>query len=278
MPYITVGRENSAPIELYYEDHGSGQPVVLIHGYPLDGHSWEKQLPALLASGKRVITYDRRGFGRSSQPTTGYDYDTFAADLKALLDELDLRETVLVGFSMGTGEITRYLGTYGSDRVSKAALLGPLPPFLLQTDDNPLGVPHSVFDGFEETITKDRYAWFKFFFDNFYNVDELLGTRVSDQAVSASFQVGVGSSAYATLACVSTWLTDFRGDLPKIDVPVLVVQGDADRILPIDATGRRLPTLLRDVRLIEIEGGPHNIGWTYPDEVNKALLDFLKRR
>jgi non-heme chloroperoxidase len=275
MPYVTVGQENSAPTELYYEDHGSGQPVVLIHGYPLDGHSWEKQLPALLAAGKRVITYDRRGFGRSSQPTTGYDYDTFAADLKALLDKLDLREAVLAGFSMGTGEITRYLGTYGSDRVTKAALLGPLPPFLLQTDDNPLGVPQSVFDGFEETIAKDRYAWFTFFLNNFYNVDKLHGVRIGDEAWNASFQVATGSSAYATLACVSTWLTDFRADLPKINVPMLVVQGAEDRILPIDATGRRLSALVKDVRFVEIEDGPHNIGWTHPDEVNKALLDFL---
>jgi non-heme chloroperoxidase len=275
MPYVTVGQENSAPTELYYEDHGSGQPVVLIHGYPLDGHSWERQLPALLESGKRVITYDRRGFGRSSQPTTGYDYDTFAADLKALVDRLDLREGVLAGFSMGTGEITRYLGTYGSDRVTKAALFGPLPPFLLQTDDNPLGVPQSVFDGFKKMITADRYAWFKFFFDNFYNVDKLRGSRISEEAWNASFQVAVGSSAYATLACVSTWLTDFRADLPKINVPMLVVQGSEDRILPIDATGRRLPALVKDVRLVEIDGGPHNIGWTHPEEVNKAFLDFL---
>jgi non-heme chloroperoxidase len=275
MQYVTVGQENSAAIELYYEDHGSGQQTVLIHGYPLDGHSWEKQLLALLEAGKRVITYDRRGFGRSSQPTTGYDYDTFAADLKALVDKLDLRQAVLVGFSMGTGEITRYLGSYGSDRISKAALFGPLQPFLLQTEDNPLGVPQSVFDAFQETITEDRYAWFKFLLDNCYNVDELHGTRISDEAWNASFQVAVGSSAYATLACVSTWLTDFRADLPKIDVPVLVVQGGADRMLPIDATGRRLPSLIKDVRLVEIEGGPHNIGWTHPDEVNKALLDFL---
>ena len=275
MPRLTVAEENGAPIELYYEDHGSGQSVVLIHGYPLDGHSWEKQLPALLKSGKRVITYDRRGFGRSSQPTTGYDYDTFAADLKALVNKLDLRDAVLAGFSMGTGEITRYLGTYGSGRVTKAALFGPLPPFLLQTDDNPLGVARGVFDGFEEMITTDRYAWFTFFFDNFYNVDKLRGTRISQEAWNASFQVAVGSSAYATLACVSTWLTDFRADLPKIDVPMLVVQGAEDRILPIDATGRRLPALVKDVRFIEIDGGPHHIGWTHPDEVNKALLDFL---
>jgi non-heme chloroperoxidase len=275
MPYVTVGEENSAPIELYYEVHGAGQPVVLIHGYPLDGHSWEKQVPVVLDAGKRVITYDRRGFGHSSQPSTGYDYDTFAADLKALIDKLDLRDIVLVGFSMGTGEVTRYLGTYGSDRVAKAALLGPIPPFLLQTDDNPLGVLQSVFDGFEQMIINDRYAWFKFFFDNFYNVDKFRGTRISDQAWNASFQVAAGSSAYATLACVSTWLTDFRADLPKIDVPLLVVQGTEDRILPIDATGRRIPGLVKDVQFIEIEGGPHNVGWTHADEVNQALIQFV---
>jgi len=275
MPYVTVGKENSGSTEIYYEDHGSGQPVVLIHGYPLDGHSWEKQLPVLLEAGKRVITYDRRGYGHSSQPTTGYDYDTFSADLKALIDKLDLRDMVLVGFSMGTGEVTRYLGTCGSERVAKAALFGPIPPFLLQTADNPKGVPQSVFDGFKDTITKDRYAWFKFFFDNFYNVDKFRGTRISDQAWDASFQVAAGSSAYATLACVDTWLTDFRADLPKIDVPMLVIQGTEDRILPIDATGRRLPDLVKDIHFIEIEGGPHNVGWTHADEVNEALVKFV---
>jgi non-heme chloroperoxidase len=275
MPYINVGKENSVNIDLYYEDHGAGQPVVLIHGYPLDGHSWEKQLPVLLEAGKRVITYDRRGFGHSSQPTVGYDYDTFAADLKTLVDKLDLRDAILTGFSMGTGEVTRYLGTYGSDRVAKAALFGPIPPFLLQTPDNPKGLPQSVFDGFKATITKDRYAWFKFFFDNFYNVDKFHGTRIGDEAWNASFQVAAGSSAYATLACVDTWLTDFRADLPKIDVPLLVVQGTEDRILPIDATGRRLPELVNDIHFIEIEGGPHNVGWTHPDEVNDALVKFI---
>ncbi len=275
MPYVTVGKENSAPIDLYYEDQGSGQPVVLIHGYPLDGHSWEKQLPVLLEAGKRVITYDRRGFGRSSQPTAGYDYDTFAADLKVLVDKLDLREAVLAGFSMGTGEVTRYLGTYGSARVERAALFGPIPPFLLKTDDNPLGVPQSVFDGFMQSITKDRYAWFKFFLDNFYNVDKLHGTRISDEAWNASFQVAAGSSAYATLACVPSWLTDFRADLPKIHVPVLAMQGTEDRILPIDATGRRLPELVHEIQFIEVDGGPHNIGWTHPEDVNEAFTKFV---
>jgi non-heme chloroperoxidase len=275
MSRVRVGAENNADIELYYEDHGSGAPVVLIHGYPLNGHSWERQERALLEAGYRVITYDRRGFGQSSQPTLGYDYDTFAADLHTLVEQLDLRDVVLVGFSMGTGEVTRYLATYGSARVSKAALLGAIPPFLLKTADNPQGVDGAVFEGIQAAIVSDRYAYFKNFLDNFYNVDELGGSRISDQAWQASFTVAVGASAYATYACVGTWLTDFRGDLPKNDVPTLVVHGTADRILPFSATSERLPGLIKDLRLVKVEGGPHNIAWTHPDEVNKALLSFL---
>jgi non-heme chloroperoxidase len=275
MAHLTVGTENGAPIDIHYEDHGSGDPLVLIHGYPLDGNSWERQESELLAHGYRVITYDRRGFGRSSQPTIGYDYDTFAADLKALLDHLDLSDVVLVGFSMGTGEVTRYLGTYGSGRVRKAVLLGTIPPFVLQTDDNPEGVDGKVFADIKSAIASDRYAYFEDFLNNFYNVDVLGGTRISDRAVQASFIVGVGASPFATYACVDTWLTDFRGDLPKIDVPVLVMHGTEDRILPFEATAARLPALLSDCTLVPVEGGPHNIGWTYPEEVNAALLDFL---
>jgi non-heme chloroperoxidase len=222
-----------------------------------------------------VITYDRRGFGQSSQPTVGYDYDTFAADLNTLLEHLDLQDIVLVGFSMGTGEVARYLGTYGSARVSKAALLGAIPPFLLKTDDNPEGVDKSVFDGIKEAVRADRPAYFKDFLDNFYNVDQLGGTRISEQAWQNSFIVAVGASAYAAHVCVDAWLTDFRGDLPKIDVPTLLVHGDADRILPYEATAKRLPGLIDDLRFVTIEGGPHNIAWTHPDEVNTALLDFL---
>jgi len=277
MAYVTVGNENGTDIQLYYEDHGSGPPVVLIHGYPLNGRSWERQLPMLLESGHRVIAYDRRGFGQSSQPTVGYDYDTFAADLKALVDHLDLQEMTLVGFSMGTGEVTRYLGTYGSARVRKAALLGPIPPFLLQTDDNPEGVPGQVFDDLKAAIVKDRYAYFEDFFNNFYNVDELGGSRISDRAWQASFIVASGSSPYATLACVDTWLTDFRDDLPKIDVPTLIVHGTADRILPLAATANRLPALIDGAELVTVDGGPHNIGWTHPEEVNRALRDFVTR-
>jgi non-heme chloroperoxidase len=275
MATVTVGTENGNDIDLYFEDHGSGPPVVLVHGYPLNGRSWERQERVLLAAGYRVINYDRRGFGLSSQPTIGYDYDTFAADLNALLEQLALDDVVLVGFSMGTGEVTRYLGNYGSARVRKAALVAAIPPFLLKTDDNPEGVPGDVFEGIKAAIVADRYAYFKDFFDNFYNVDVFGGSRISEQAWQASFNVAAGASPYASYACVDSWLTDFRGDLPKIDVPTLVVHGTEDRILPYGATAQRLPALVADLRLVTVEGGPHNIAWTHPDEVNKPLLEFL---
>ena len=276
MPTVTVGRENSADIEIHYEDHGAGQPVVLIHGYPLSGRAWDKQVPVLLKAGHRVITYDRRGFGKSSQPATGYDYDTFAADLAALLEHLDLREAVLVGHSMGTGEVTRYLGTRGSARVAGGVLVSPIPPFLLQTPDNPEGVPQGLFDGFVQAAMADAPAWMKGFLDNFYNFDALRGTLVSDQAWQASWHLAVTASATAAVACIPTWATDFRADLPEIDVPMLVVQGDADRVLPLDKTGQRLPALIKDVQLIVVEGGPHAIPWTHAAQVNSALLDFIR--
>jgi len=275
MPYVNVGTENSGAIELYYEDHGSGPPVVLIHGYPLSGRAWDKQVPVLLDMGCRVITYDRRGFGKSSQPTTGYDYDTFAADLNALMEKLDLRNAVIVGHSMGTGEVTRYLGTYGSGRVAKGVLISPIPPFLLHSDSNPEGLPPSLFEGFIQSAKADTPAWMKGFLDNFYNMDVLGGTLVSDQAFQASFNLAVAASGTAAVACVPTWETDFRGDLPKIDVPMLVIQGDADRVLPFDKTGKRLPDLIKNVQLVVIEGGPHAIAWTHADQVNRALYQFL---
>ena len=278
MSFVKVGTENSADIEIHYRDHGSGKPIVLIHGYPLDGNSWERQEWALLQAGYRCISYDRRGFGKSSQPTTGYDYDTFAADTKAVLDHLTLGEdVVLAGFSMGTGEVTRYLGKYGSSGVSKAALFGVIPPFLLQTDDNPKGVPGDVFEGIKQQVLADRYKWFDDFFANFYNTDVLAPERIGDAALRGSFQVAAGASPYASYACVDTWLTDFREDLPKIDIPTLVVHGTADRILPFESTAARLrdEKLIADLTLVEIPNGPHNVGWTFPDECNKALLDFL---
>ena len=275
MSTITVGTENSTDIELYYEDHGSGQPVVLIHGYPLDGSSWEKQTHALLEAGYRVITYDRRGSGKSSQPTVGYDYDTFASDLAVILDTLDLTEVVLVGFSMGSGEVARYISNYGSTRVAKAVFLGSLQPFLLQTDDNPTGVPQEVFDGLLKAVTADRFAFFTDFYQNFYNLDENLGSRVSQEVVDVSQSIAAGSSFYSSIADQPTWLTDFRSDIPRIDVPALIVHGTADRILPIDSTGRVFAKSLPSAEYVEIEGAPHGMLWTHHAEINTVLLAFL---
>jgi non-heme chloroperoxidase len=275
MPVITVGTENSGAIELHYEDYGSGRPVVLIHGYPLSGRAWDKQLQPLLAAGHRVITYDRRGAGGSSQPATGYDWDTFAADLAALIDKLGLEGVTLVGHSMGTGEVTRYLSSYGSAKVDRAVLIGPIPPFLSQAPDNPDGVPANLFDGFRQSAAADTPAWLKGFLDNFYNIDQFGGNRVSDEAYRASFNVATSMSAIAAYAEIATWQADFRADLPKIDIPVLVIQGDADRILPFEKTGKRLPGLIANLDLVVVEGGPHAIPWTHTDEVNAALLRFL---
>jgi non-heme chloroperoxidase len=275
MPHLRVGDENSGPIELYYEDHGEGPPMVLIHGYPLSGRAWDRQVPVLLEAGHRVITYDRRGFGKSSQPTSGYDYDTFAADLATLMDTLDLHDATLVGHSMGTGEVTRYLGTYGSARVARGVLVSAIPPFLLETEDNPEGLPGALFEGFMQTARADVPAWMKGFLDNFFNIDVYGGNRVSDQAFQANWNLATAASAFAAVACIPTWQTDFRADLPKIDVPVLVVHGDADRTLPFVNTAKRLPGLIKDMELVVIEDGPHAIAWTHSDQVNDALLQFI---
>jgi non-heme chloroperoxidase len=276
MPFISVGRENSADIQLYYEDHGSGRPVVLIHGYPLSGASWEKQLPALLDAGLRVVTYDRRGFGRSSQPATGYNYDTFAEDLRHLLQHLQLDDVSLVGFSMGGGEVARYIGRHGSKGVRSAVIIGGVPPFLLKAPDNQEGVERAVFDGIEDAVRADRYAFFTGFFQNFFNTDALQGTRISEAAVKASWNVAAGSSAIASLACVATWYEDFRQDVAKIDVPTLVIHGDADRIVPLDASGRRTANLVKGAKLVTIKDGPHAVNWTHAEEVNRELVSFLK--
>ena len=274
MNYITVGKENSCNIGIYYEDYGTGKPVVLIHGWPLSGASWEKQVPVLLASGRRVISYDRRGFGNSSKPTSGYDYDTFAEDLNKIILTLDLHNVMLVGFSMGGGEIARYLGKYGSKRVERVVFLSSVPPFLLKTPDNPSGVDKSVFDGIMKAISVDRLAFLSKFFSDFYNVDILEGKRVSKQVVQFSWNVAAGASPKGTFDCVSAWLTDFRKDLARIDVPTLIIHGDADRILPIDATGRLLHEAIKGSRYVEIKDGPHGIIWTHSEEVNRELLAF----
>jgi len=275
MPHIKVGQENSGAVDLYFEDHGSGRPVVLIHGYPLSGRAWDRQVPVLLADGYRVITYDRRGFGKSSHPASGYDYDTFAADLRALVTRLDLFDVTLVGHSMGTGEVTRYLGRFGSERIASGVLVSPLLPFLLQTADNPDGVPKSVFDGFIQAARQDTPAWMKGFLDTFYNVDKLRGSLVSDQAYQASWNLAATASAIAAAACISTWETDFRADLADIDVPMLAIHGTDDDVLPLAKTTARLPEMIKDLLVVEIDNGPHAIAWTHADEVNSSLQKFL---
>jgi len=275
MATVTVGQENSAPIDLYYEDVGTGDPVVLIHGWPLNGASWEKQIAVLLKAGKRVITYDRRGFGQSSKPSTGYDYDTFAADLDALLSELDLEAVTLVGFSMGTGEVSRYIGRRGSDRVARAVLIGVIPPFLLQTGDNPEGVPQAVFDDIKANIVADRPAFLLQFLKNFYNWDKLGGDKVSEDVLKANWTVAIGASPKGTLDCVDAWVEDFRPDVAAIDVPTLIIHGDADQILPVDATARRLKDLIAGAEYVELPGGPHGVLWTHAEAVNQALVDFI---
>lgn len=275
MPYLTVDKENAGDIDLYYEDHGEGRPVVLVHGWPLSGRSWEKQVPALLDAGYRVITYDRRGFGESSKPASGYDYDTLAEDLHQLITKLDLTDISLVGFSMGGGEVARYLGTRGAERVRKAVFISAVPPFLLKTPDNPEGVDRSVFDGIEQGIIADRPAFLTAFLSDFYNVDLLGGKTVSEEVVRLSWNIAAEASPQGTLDCVSAWLTDFREDLRRINIPTLVIHGDADRICPFPATGKRTPEFVKGAKLVVVERGPHGINWTDAERVNRALLAFV---
>lgn len=280
MGTITSGTENSTPVELYYEDHGTGQAVVLVHGYPLDGNSWERQSRVLLDAGYRVITYDRRGFGQSSKVGTGYDYDTFAADLDAVLETLDLRDVILVGFSMGTGELARYVTNHGHDRVAKLAFLASLEPFLVQRDDNPTGVPQEVFDGIAETARADRFAWFTQFYNDFYNLDENLGERISQEVVTASWNTATGSAPVAAYAVVPTWIEDFRDDVAAVRAsgkPALILHGTADRILPIDSTGRPFHAAFPEADYVEVDGAPHGLLWTHAEDVNRALLAFFQK-
>ena len=277
MAYIKVGTENSSDIHLYYEDHGSGDPIILIHGYPLNGASWEKQIPTLLEAGHRVITYDRRGFGKSSQPTNGYNYNTFAADLNSVITQLKLSKVSLVGFSMGGGEVARYIGKYGSKNIKSAVIIDGVPPYLVKTNDNPEGVDKSIFDGIEKAIVADRYAFFTDFFKNFYNTDVYLGKRVSEEAVQASWNVAAMASPMATLACVPTWYEDFRKDVERIDVPTLVIHGDADRIVPFASGGKRTASMIKGAKLAVIKGGPHCVLWTHAEDVTAELLGFLGR-
>ena len=275
MPHITVDKENSAPIDLYYEDHGAGRPVVLIHGFPLNGRAWERQERALIGGGRRVITYDRRGFGNSSRPIAGYDYDTFAADLDKLVTTLDLRDFDLAGHSMGGGEIARYLGAYGSARVRRAAIVSGVPPYLLQTDETPQGVPQGVFDQIAGALTADRFAYFTEWNKSFFNLDQTLGNRISEEVVRDAWATAVSASPAGTVACVATWHTDFRQDLAKIDIPVLVMHGTEDRILPIEACGPRTHELIKGSDYIAVKGAGHGLCWTHAEEINAHLMPFF---
>jgi len=270
MTRVAVGRENGHAISIAFEDHGAGRPVVLIAGFPLDRDSWERQVRVLSAAGHRVITYDRRGFGASSRPETGYDFDTLAADLNALMEHLDLRDVALIGLSTGAGEVARYLGLYGSARVGRVVMLASPLPYLRRTQGNPGGVDPAVFDRARAAIDVDRHSYLQHFLDNAFS------DRIGEQVRRAAFTVAAAASPHATAGCVGIWLTDFRADLPKIDVPTLVIHGTEDRILPFAATAQRLPALIHDVRLVPVVGGPHHIAMAYPEVVNPELLQFCR--
>ena len=275
MAFLQVATENEAPVELYYEDHGSGRPVVLIHGWPMSGRSWEPQMGALIEAGHRVITYDRRGFGRSSQPWSGYDYDTFAADLQALLTHLDLREATLVGFSMGGGEVARYLGRYGSERIARAVLAAAVPPYLYKSDDNPDGgLDDATIAQFEDGVRGDRIAFLEDFTTQFFSSEQ--GLLVSEANRQYHRQIASFASPKGTLDCIAAFgRTDFRGDLERIDVPVLILHGDADAIVPFEVSGKRAADMIGDSSVSVIQGGPHAINATHADEFNRALIDFI---
>jgi non-heme chloroperoxidase len=278
MGSIVVGRDGSGSIDLHYEDHGSGRPVVLIHGWPLSGASWERQVDVLVAAGYRVLRYDRRGFGQSSRPATGYDFDTLADDLYELLSRLDLYDVTLVGFAMGTGELTRYLGAYGAKRVRSAVFLASLPPFLLKTADNPGGIEGAVFETIRRRLAVDRSGYLSSFFADFYNVDVLGGDRLDERVVQRSWSVAMAASPQGTRDCVAAWTTDFRPDCRRVDVPALLVHGGADRLLPLAVTGAPLQQRLRASRLVVIDGAPHGLTWTHAEQVNRELLAFLAER
>jgi non-heme chloroperoxidase len=276
MAHLKVGEENGSPVNIYYEDRGSGKPVVLIHGWPLDGGSWEKQSFALLAAGYRVITYDRRGFGRSSAPSEGYDYNTMAGDLDKLIEALDLKDAAIVGFSMGGGEVARYMGKYNQGRVTKAVFMSSIAPALRKDGNNPDGVPPEIFEGIKQKIEKDRFDFLESFANVFYNHSLLSSTHTSGGLLHHFQRVGALSSYGAMLACVDAWLEDFRDDVKSIQVPTLVIHGDSDKIVPLENSGARIQALVPTATLHIVEGGPHGVNWTHATEVNKALLSFLK--
>lgn len=275
MPMLKVGSEGQQPVEIYYEDHGKGKPVVLIHGWPLSGRSWEAQVPALIEAGYRVISYDRRGFGASSQPWIGYDYDTLAADLNGLMNHLDLREAALVGFSMGGGEVARYISIYGAERVSKAVFASSVTPYLYKSADNPEGgLDDATIQQFKDGVTKDRIAFLDEFAENFFSANHQL--QVSESQRVYARNIAAVASPKGTLDCIDAFSkTDFRGDLAKIDIPALIIHGDADGIVPFEVSGARTHTAIAGSLLKLIKGAPHGCNLSHAEEFNKGLLQFL---
>jgi len=275
MGHITVPSENSRAVELYYEDHGDrhAPPVILIHGYLLDGHTWEQQTQALLGAGYRVIIYDRRGFGRSSRPVVDHGYDTFANDLDVIIDALRLSDVMLVGFSMGIGEIARYLARYGSQNVKKVAFLAPMEPFVPKPADNRSAVGRWNLDGAAGTASKDRYAYFTRFFADLYDHD--ISSDGNCDTGTSKRMPAASASGCTSVASAASWREGFREDVAGIDVPALIVQGTDDRILPIDISRRAFAEALPSAAFVEIEGAPHGLLRTHADEVNKELVHFL---
>lgn len=278
MPRLTVSRAVGTPdVELHYTDAGSGRPVVLVHGWPLSGRSWESQVGPLVDAGFRVVTYDRRGFGESSRPWSGYDYDTFAADLQALLEHLDLRDVTLVGLSMGGGEVARYLGAYGSERVRSAVLAGAVTPYLGIAQDNPDGaIDEATVGQFLDGIATDRLAFLDGFVQDFFSARG--SVLVSDAVVRFAWSIASTASPKGTADCVRAFAgTDFRADLERVDVPVLVLHGDSDAIVPFEKSGKRVPQHVAHVETVVVSGGPHGFNASHPREFNAALLAFLAR-
>jgi non-heme chloroperoxidase len=277
MSFINVDRENSHDVSLYVEDHGQGEAVVLIHGWPLNGASFEKQAMALVEAGYRVITYDRRGFGLSNRPSFGYDYDTFANDLNEIIIHLGLETFSLFGFSMGGGEVARYIGKFGSDRLKAVGFLGSIAPFLLKTPENPTGVEKVVFDGIIEGLQKDRFAFLKQFFGNFFNADEFRGKRISSEALEYNWLIGCRGALMATIQSVTAWQEDFRKDLQNLDIPVLIVHGTEDKIVPIQSSAEVLAKMLPQAQFEKLEGAPHGFLVTHADETTEILKGFLAK-
>ena len=276
MPYCTVANENGNDVNIYYEDFGTGEPVVLIHGWPLSHKMWEQQVAALIKGGYRVISYDRRGFGDSTQTWDGYDYDTLAEDLSKLLDHTGADGATLVGFSMGGGEVARYISKYGTSKLKKAVLMSSVTPYMSKSNDNPEGVDPSVFEGMLGGLTKNRPDFLKGFVKKFYNFDEGK-TDVTKENINYDWNIASMASPKGTVDCMKAFSgTDFREDLKKFDIPTLVLHGDSDNIVPIDVSGRLAHELIESSQLVILEGAPHGITVSHPKDVNRELIDFLK--